>query len=293
MIYNINKNVKHFFACNLFLGGINMKKTVFLWIMIFSFSYGELSEYKSKFGLGVGLGFPTGYEFKGVYRQNEWLSLSLNYNTFEIDGLSYEMDGPIEVTGTFKFSTPGVVLNYHPFGGNMRLSAGFLYDMGGLELGADGTIDLGGVPATVTGDISIKFGRTYPYLGLAYGYDFNSVVHLELSLGVYMLKRPEVSLYFNVDSEQAIKDALTSANIPANMQADILAALAASGGNILDLPQIIADEFGLPNTVAMPDANELEGDMVALIQEGYNYLPAFLGYNLFPTVSIGFTFFPF
>jgi len=43
----------------------------------------------------------------------------------------------------------------------------------------------------------------------------------------------------------------------------------------------------------MPDANELEGDMVALIQEGYNYLPAFLGYNLFPTVSIGFTFFPF
>lgn len=270
-----------------------MKKLVFLWIMIFSFSYGELSEYKSKFGLGVGLGFPTGYEFKGVYRQNEWLSLSLNYNILEIKGLSYEIDGPIKVTGDFKFSTPGVIINYHPFGGNMRLSGGFLYDMGGLELGADGDIDLGGVPAKVTGDISLKFGKTYPYLGVAYGYDVNSVVHLELSLGAYMLKRPEVSLYFNVSADQAIKDALTSAGITGAIQDQILAALEASGGNILDLPQIIADEFGLPQTIAMPDANELEGDLVSVIQGGYNYLPKVLGYNLFPVISIGFTFFPF
>jgi len=270
-----------------------MKKLIFLWMFIFSFAYGELSEYSSRFGLGAGLGFPTGYEFKGVYRQNEWLSLSLNYNILEIKGLSYEIDGPIKVTGDFKFSTPGVIINYHPFGGNMRLSAGFLYDMGGLELGADGKIDLGGAPADVTGDISIKFGRTYPYLGIAYGYDVNSVVHLELSLGAYMLKRPEVDLYFNVDSEQAIKDVLESAGVTGQLQTDILAALAASGGNILDLPQILADKMELPPTIAMPDANELEGDLVSVIQEGYNYLPSFLGYNLLPVISIGFTVFPF
>lgn len=270
-----------------------MKKLIFLWLTIFSLSYGELADYKSNFGLGFGLGFPTGYEFKGIYRQNEWLSLSLNYNIFEIKGLSYTLDGPIDLTGNFKFSTPGVVINYHPFGGNMKLSAGFLYDMGGLDLNATGKIDLGGVPADITGNISLKFGRTYPYLGISYGHDFNSVVHLELSFGTYMLKRPEVSLYLNVDSTQAIQDALTAAGITGQTQTDIINFLNANGGNILDLPQIVADQFGLPNTIAMPDANELEGDMVALIQEGYKFLPSFLGYQLFPVISIGFSVFPF
>lgn len=278
-----------------------MKKLIFLWMFIFSFAYGELSEYSSRFGLGAGLGFPTGYEFKGVYRQNEWLSLSLNYNILEIKNISQKVGGnpgddtDIDVTGNFKFSTPGVMLHYHPFGGNMRLSAGFLYDMGGLDINANGTMTIQSIVAPVTGDISIKFGKTYPYLGIAYGYDVNSVVHLELSLGAYMLKRPEVDLFFNIGTDAVITDILDDPALgltPAQIT-QIKDLLASSGGNILDLPQILADVIEIPPSIAMPDANELEGDLVSVIQEGYNYLPSFLGYNLLPVISIGFTVFPF
>ena len=61
-----------------------MKKILMLFFMIGTLGYAEVGDYKSEFGVGVGLGFPSGYEFKGIYRQNEWLSLSLNYNLFQI-----------------------------------------------------------------------------------------------------------------------------------------------------------------------------------------------------------------
>lgn len=273
-----------------------MKKILGLFLIIFSFSYGEIGQYKSNFGLGVGLGM--GYDFKGIYRQNDWLSLSLNYNILKVDGISQNVSG-LDVTGGLVFSTPGVIINYHPFGGNFRVAGGFLYDLGGLNINVDGALpfDTNGdgtsENVSVTGSVSIKLGRTYPYIGIAYGYDLSSVVHMELTLGTYLVKRPDVNLYFNVGSATDIAGILTSVGITGQTQTDIIAALTASGGNILDLPQIIADQFGLPNTVIMPSEQNLENDIVTVIQEGYAYLPEFLGYNLLPVVSIGFTVFPF
>ena len=280
-----------------------MKKILFSFMLIFNFIHGEFSQYQSNLGLGVGLGLPTGYEFRGIYKQSEWLSLSLDYNIFSVEGINYgfNKDGmDLNVAGSLGFSTAGVLLHYHPFGGNLRASAGFFYDMGGLKIDTDGTIpfDTNGdgttesVPAT--GNISIKLGQTYPYLGLAYGYDFNSVVHLELSLGTYLMKRPQANLYFNVGDNNTIKGILDSAGIPAGTQDDIIAALEASGGNILNLPQIVTDQFGLSSSgLIMPNQKNLENDIVYLIQQGYSYLPEFLGYNLLPVISIGFTIFPF
>lgn len=280
-----------------------MKKILFSFMLIFNFIHGEFSQYQSNLGLGVGLGLPTGYEFRGIYKQSEWLSLSLDYNIFSVEGINYgfNKDGmDLNVAGSLGFSTAGVLLHYHPFGGNLRASAGFFYDMGGLKIDTDGTIpfDTNGdgiaesVP--VTGSISIKLGQTYPYLGLAYGYDFNSVVHLELSLGTYLMKRPQANLYFNVGDNNTIKGILDSAGIPAGTQDDIIAALEASGGNILNLPQIVTDQFGLSSSgLIMPNQKNLENDIVYLIQQGYSYLPEFLGYNLLPVISIGFTIFPF
>lgn len=280
-----------------------MKKIIILFFTLFSFSYAaEVGDYKSDFGIGVGLGFPSGYEFKGIYRQNDWLSLSLNYNLFQIKGISEEIGGAgedtdITVRGDFVFSNPGVMINYHPFGGNFRVSAGLLYDMGGLDINADGTlkIDAGGTPVDtdVTGSIKIKLGRTYPYLGIAYGYDYNSVVHLDLSLGVYMVKRPEVDLNFVVGDTSVVGTILTDAGITGQNYTDIMAAFEASGGNILDLAQIAADVLGVPSTIVLPNEQNLENDLISVIQEGYSYLPEFMGYNLLPVVSIGFVFFPF
>jgi hypothetical protein len=45
--------------------------------------------------------------------------------------------------------------------------------------------------------------------------------------------------------------------------------------------------------LTLPNQKNLENDIVGLIQEGYSYLPEFLGYSLFPVISIGFTIFPF
>ena len=280
-----------------------MKKILFSFMLIFNFIHGEFSQYQSNLGLGVGLGLPTGYEFRGIYKQSEWLSLSLDYNIFSVEGINYgfNKDGmDLNIAGSLGFSTAGVLLHYHPFGGNLRASAGFFYDMGGLKIDTDGTIpfDTNGDGTTesvpVTGSISIKLGQTYPYLGLAYGYDFNSVVHLELSLGTYLMKRPQANLYFNVGDNNTIKGILDSAGIPAGTQDAIIAALEASGGNILNLPQIVTDQFGLSSSgLIMPNQKNLENDIVYLIQQGYSYLPEFLGYNLLPVISIGFTIFPF
>lgn len=277
-----------------------MKKIITLFFTIVTLGYAEVGDYKSEFGVGVGLGIPSGYEFKGIYRYNEWLSLSLNYNLFQIKGFTEEInetDTQLTVTGDLIFSNPGIVLNYHPFGGNLKLMAGFLYDMGGLEVNADGNfnVDVDGtnVPTTVTGHIKIKLGQTYPYLGVAYGYDYESVVHLEASLGVYLVKKPEVDLDFIVEDTSVVGTILTDAGITGQNYTDIMAAFEASGGNILNLAQIAADVLGMPSTIILPNEQNLENDIVGLIQDGYSVLPEFMGYNLLPVISVGFTFFPF
>lgn len=279
-----------------------MKKILFSFMLIFNFIHGEFSQYQSNLGLGVGLGLPTGYEFRGIYKQNEWLSLSLDYNIFSVEGINYgfNKDGmDLNVAGSLGFSTAGVLLHYHPFGGNLRASAGFFYDMGGLDIDAGGELKISNITAPVSGNISVKLGRTYPYLGLAYGYNFNSVVHLELSLGAYMMKRPEVNLYFNVGNEtvvNSILDTLKGGSIPDATidakKAEINTLLAASGGNILNLPDIVLQTLGITGLI-MPNQKNLENDIVYLIQQGYSYLPEFLGYSLLPVISIGFTIFPF
>lgn len=273
-----------------------MKKLLMIFLTIVSFSYAE-GEYQSNFGLGIGVGVPSGYEFKGIYRQSEWLSLSLNYNLFEIKGISKNIsdtDKDVTVTGDITFSTPGVLVHYHPFGGNLRLTAGFLYDNGGINIDANGTMDLGGISdVPVTGHIALKMGTTFPYLGVSYGYDYSSVVHIEFTLGAYLVKRPTADLYFNVGNDATITTMLTDAGIDPSLTADIITALDNSGGNILDLVQIIADEFGLPNTLVLPNEQNLENDLIATIQDGYAMLPEFMGYSVLPMVSVGFVFFPF
>lgn len=48
-----------------------MKKIITLFFTIVTLGYAEVGDYKSEFGVGVGLGIPSGYEFKGIYRRNQ------------------------------------------------------------------------------------------------------------------------------------------------------------------------------------------------------------------------------
>ena len=275
-----------------------MKKFLMIFLAIGYFSFGAIDQYQSKFGFGLGLGLPSGYEFKGIYRQNEWLSLSLNYNTLKIPTITQKVNSTgtdMDVTADLAFSTPGVLFHYHPFGGNFRLTGGFLYDMSKFEVNANGTMDIQGISAPVTGNISFKLGRTYPYIGASYGYDFNSVIHLEFTVGAYLVKTPQVHLYFNVADNAVIDQVLAtlSGTLSPAQIASIKTQLASSGGNILDLPAIAADVMGLPSNIIMPSEAQLEADMVSVVQQGYDYLPELFGYNLLPMVSFGMVFFPF
>lgn len=260
---------------------------------------GEIGDYKSDFGIGVGMGFPSGYEIKGIYRANDWISLSLNYNLFQIKGFSEKIDNSdnnLEITGDLVFSNPGIILNYHPFGGNLRLMAGILYDLGGLEVNANGNMDVdyNGVviDTPVTGNVKVKLGTTYPYLGVAYGYSYQSVIHIEASLGVYLIKDPKVDLYF-ATSEVAVDKILNEiGSLSSEQKNEIKKELASSGGNLLNLPSIVADVANITG-LTLPSEKSLEDDIASLINGKESPLPQLLGYSLLPVISIGFTFFPF
>lgn len=276
-----------------------MKKILISFLTIFSFAWAEIGDYKSDFGVGVGMGFPSGYEIKGIYRANDWISLSLNYNLFQIKGFSENIDNDdnnLNITGDLVFSNPGIILNYHPFGGNLRLMAGILYDLGGLEVNADGNMDVdynGTVIDTpVTGHVKVKLGTTYPYLGVAYGYNYESVIHIEASLGVYLIKTPEVDLYF-ATSETAVDKILDEiGTLSVAQKSEIKKELSASGGNLLNLPSIVADVANITG-LTLPSEQSLEDDIASLIHGSESPLPQVFGYSLLPVISIGFTFFPF
>ena len=272
-----------------------MKKFLYIFLILISVSYGEIEDYKSDFGIGIGMGLPSGYEIKGIYRMNDWISLSLNYNLFEIKGFSHDIkenDMTLNLNGDLAFSSPGILLNYHIFGGNWRVATGFLYDLGGLDVDMIGNVEVENEKVNVNGNVKVKLGKTYPYLGLIYGYDYGSTIHLEFSLGAYLLKTPTVDLNLTVEAKDAIEDALEkNSGLSTAEVNEIMAYLEQSGWNILSLKDYVKENYNV--TVDMPSETELEDQIISGIEDGYSKLPKLMGYSVFPVVSIGITFFPF
>ncbi len=268
-----------------------MKKLILLLMFSEILLAETFSRYESKFGLGVGLGIPLGYEAKLIYRQNEWLSLSLNYNLFEIKNLNYTVnDGSnnFTATGNIKFSTPGIMAHIHPLGDNFRVSGGFLWDMGEFRAAVDGTIDLSG-PVDVSGYVDFGLGKTYPYIGIGYGYSFNSTVHLDFSAGVYLIKKPDVNLYVTSNDLNAVLDTLGVTDPTERDQ--IKAELAKVNNNLLDIGAIYKDVVGVD--IGLPSSIDLENLIVESIKQGLDTLPSIGDYNILPVISMGFTVFMF
>lgn len=268
-----------------------MKKIITLLLFSQLLMAESYNRYESKFGLGVGIGFPSGYEAKAIYRQSEWLSLSLNYNLFEIKNLNYTVDdgsNNFTAMGDIQFSTPGIMAHIHPLGDNFRVSAGFLWDFGEFRAEVDGSIDLSG-PVDVAGYVDFGLGKTYPYLGVGYGYSFNSTVHVDLSAGVYLIKAPQASLYVTSTDIDSVLDTLGVTD-PTD-RAQIKAELAKVDNNLLDIGAIYQDVIGVD--IGIPSSSELEGLIVESIQQGLDTLPSIGDYNILPVISIGFTVFMF
>ena len=87
-----------------------------------------------------------------------------------------------------------------------------------------------------------------------------------------MVKRPEVDLYFGVNSDAAITNILDEIDgLTVEQKDQIIDKLEESGGNILNLPTIAAEVAGVSGLV-LPSEQSLEDDIIGLIQEGYSSL---------------------
>lgn len=269
-----------------------MKKLLFMIIVSINIFAADYAQYKSNFGLGLGMGFPTGYEAKVIYRQSDWLSLSLNYNILQIRNLGYEVSDGLKASGNIVFSTPGIMAHFHPLGGNLRISTGYLYDYSDISISADGDIEIEGETIPVTGNASIEFGTTYPYIGVGYGYDYNSTIHLDFSLGVYLVKAPKVDIYLTTSDLEGVITNVLGGTLSAAQIDEMVEIIEGLGGNILDAPYAL-DQVYTGGSIDMPTASELEDILASAVQEGYDYLPKVGDYNILPVMSFGFTVFLF
>lgn len=284
-----------------------MKKIILMIIIGIQLLAFDYNQYSSDIGLGFGMGLPSGYELKLIYRQSPWLSFSLNYNQLRIKDFDLKLkeDKPdgydIRAKGDVDFTNPGIMAHFHPLGDNLRFSVGYLYSIGNdFNLDFAGKFKVktdGGLKSDInaSGNFSIKLGDAYPYLGVAYGYSYTSTIKLDFSAGVYLVKAPKVSIRTTVD-DSGLKTLLDELGL-GDMDTvgtdayKVKEELDRLGGDFLDL-------FTAYNTIKgsnldMINKNEIEKDISEAITDVYDMLPKIGPYNILPVISIGFTVFLF
>lgn len=124
------------------------------------------------FGLGVKAG-TLGLGVEGTFGLSERFNLRVGANNY-----SYSMDetaSGIQYDADLDLKSAALLLDWHPFAGTFRLSAGLMHNKNALHLLATPTSDqtIGGntyTPAdigTLSGDVTFK--KSVPYAGLGWG----------------------------------------------------------------------------------------------------------------------------
>lgn len=144
-----------------------------------------------------------GYGLEADYVLSDKFSVRGQYNTLDYDDTFKEDD--IDYEGTLDLSSFGVLLDWHPFGGAFRVTAGgFNVDneIRGVST-ASGTYEIGDEEYTVgpndnfRADALITLGDGFkPYLGLGWGHSPANQGGLLLSfdIGVLLQDSPDVDL---------------------------------------------------------------------------------------------------
>jgi hypothetical protein len=150
------------------------------------------------FGLGVKAG-TLGLGVEGTFGLSERVNLRAGINHYSLS--RDETASDIHYDGDLDLQSGAVLLDWHPFAGTFRLSAGLMYNKNSLNLTAAPTSpqQIGGTtytPAqigTLTGDVTFK--KSAPYAGLGWG---NAARHGRLGfsfeLGALFQGSPKVSL---------------------------------------------------------------------------------------------------
>ena len=280
-------------------GVVEMKKIILMIIIGIQLLAFDYNQYSSDLGLGFGMGLPSGYELKLIYRQSPWLSFSLNYNQLRVKDFKLNLnedDFNVKAKGDIDFTNPGIMAHFHPLGNNLRISVGYLYSIGNdFSMDFDGKFTVDDEEIEASGNFSIKLGEAYPYIGVAYGYSYNSAIKLDFSAGVYLVKAPKVSIRSRV-SDSSLKTLLDDLGL-GDMDAvgtdayRVKQELDKLGGDFLDL--FIAYNEVMGTELDMINKNEIENDISEAITDVYDILPKIGPYNILPVISIGFTVFLF
>jgi hypothetical protein len=140
----------------------------------------------------LGLGLEAGYRF------NERLGVRANGDSYNYDKTT--TSGDFDIDGKAKLKSFGVAVDFYPFGGSFRVSAGLRsnknkFDGEGAPNAA--TVDVGGDTYTaaevgvLTG--SARFKKTVPSLTVGWGGKFNTGLHFGVDLGVMAQGTPKLA----------------------------------------------------------------------------------------------------
>lgn len=150
------------------------------------------------FGLGVKAG-TLGLGVEGTFGLSERLNVRVGVNHYSLS--DNQTASGIQYDGKLDLQSGAVLLDWHPFAGAFRLSAGLMFDNNALRLTATPTSpqDIGGTtytPAqigTLSGDVTFK--KNVPYAGLGWG---NAARHsrfgFNFEIGALFQGSPKVSL---------------------------------------------------------------------------------------------------
>lgn len=186
------------------------------------------------FGLGVKAG-TLGLGVEGTFALSERVNLRAGINNYSLS--RDETASDIQYDGDLDLQSGAVLLDWHPFAGTFRLSAGLMYNKNSLSLTATPTSnqEIGNTtytPAqigTLTGDVAFK--KNVPYAGLGWG---NAARHgrvgFNFELGAMFQGSPKVSL---------------SASGGAVSQADLASEAQQAEGDLKDFKIYPVISFGL------------------------------------------------
>jgi len=154
-------------------------------------------------GLSVGVtGGTLGLGLEAGFRFSSRLGVRANAVSFNREK-AVDSDG-FDIDGKAKLKSLGANLDFYPFGGSFRLSAGLRSNknrFSGVASSSGPTVELGGdiYTADQVGDLtgSASFRKTAPTLSLGWGGKFESGLHVGIDLGVVLQGSPKLAASSN------------------------------------------------------------------------------------------------
>lgn len=147
----------------------------------------------SGFGVGVHAG-TLGYGFNATYGLADSLNIRGQYNTIGLD--ADENDAGIDYNYDLDWNSYGLLLDWHPFSGGFRISAGYYINNNEITGTADGVVDVNGTNYTSSLRSDITFDSSAPYVGIGWGNAAEKGDRLSFmfEIGALLQGEPQVTL---------------------------------------------------------------------------------------------------